>query len=220
MSDQGEIPDRDPGFSLIETLLWTRDAGFQRFDRHLRRLARSCAALGFAFDEARARAALAAVVAETPGARLRARLEWSAGGEAKAGATTIEPVPDDALWRVIVAERRLSSADPLLAHKTTRREIYDSEFARAGAMGAEETLLLNERGEVCEAARMNVFLPRDGVLLTPPLASGLLPGVLREELIEQGRAREAVLQLEDFGEAGVFFVGNSLRGLVWARVWG
>jgi len=219
MSDKGEVSHRNADFSLIETLLWTRTEGFFLFAEHLARLEKSCAALGFSCDAGRAAAALARAVAEPAGERLRVRLEWNPRGEALVGAAAIEPVPASALWTVQPAQAHLSSANPLLAHKTTRRDIFEGEFARAAKEGADEVLFLNERGEVCEAARMNVFLPRDGALLTPPVSCGLLPGTLRGRLLAEGRAREALLQLEDF--AGVeFYLGNSVRGLVRARLSG
>jgi 4-amino-4-deoxychorismate lyase len=58
----------------------------------------------------------------------------------------------------------------------------------------------------------------DGVLLTPPLRCGLLPGVLRGELLESGKAKEAMLTEEDLRRANAIFVGNSLRGLIRARL--
>ena len=128
-------------------------------------------------------------------------------------AAQIEPVAENAIWTVAVAERRFDSTEPLLRHKTTRREIYETELARSNA---DEVLFLNEREEVCEGARANVFLAREGVLLTPPLSSGLLPGTLRAHLLREGRAREAVLRLADF-EGAEFYMGNSVRGLVRGR---
>jgi branched-subunit amino acid aminotransferase/4-amino-4-deoxychorismate lyase len=101
------------------------------------------------------------------------------------------------------------SEDALLRHKTDWREFYEGEVAR---LGTDEVVFCNERGEVCEGARSNVFVKRDGMLLTPPLSSGLLPGVLRAELIAQGRAREAVLTPDDL--KGDVYFGNSLRELV------
>jgi para-aminobenzoate synthetase/4-amino-4-deoxychorismate lyase len=73
-------------------------------------------------------------------------------------------------------------------------------------------VFLNERGEVAEGARSNVFVERDGILLTPPLTSGALPGVLRANCWLRGEAREAVLLPEDL-QAG-FWLGNALRGLM------
>jgi branched-subunit amino acid aminotransferase/4-amino-4-deoxychorismate lyase len=84
------------------------------------------------------------------------------------------------------------------------------------ASGADEAIFLNERDELCEGARTNLFVPRGGLLLTPPLSSGLLPGVLRASLLADGRARESLLRLPDL-DAG-FFLGNSLRGLLPAQL--
>ena len=77
-------------------------------------------------------------------------------------------------------------------------------------------IFLNERDEVCEGARTNIFVERDGALLTPPLECGLLPGVLRAHLLAQGRAREKILRLADLAED--FLIGNSLRGLLRAQL--
>lgn len=216
MSDQGALPcGRENDFGLIETLLWTRDGGFHLLPEHLARLAASSAALGFAYDEALARAAMNAAVAGN-WARLRVRLVLNRDGAIETSATEIEPVPPDTAWRVAIAEKPFSSADPLLRHKTTRRALYEDELAAAQRRGADEVLFLNERGEVCESARCNVFLERNGVLATPPLASGLLPGTLRARLLRQGRAQEAALLLDDVADG--FLLGNSVRGLVRATL--
>ena len=82
----------------------------------------------------------------------------------------------------------------------------------------DEAILLNERGEVCDGTITSVVVEREGGLLTPPLSAGLLPGVFREELLAEGRCREARLGLDDL--AGPFYVGNSLRGLIPARLVG
>jgi len=75
-----------------------------------------------------------------------------------------------------------------------------------------DLVFLNERGEVAEGARSNIFVERDGILLTPPLASGVLPGVLRAELLARGKACEVVLYPADL--ANGFWLGNALRGLI------
>ncbi|HEY8125269.1 MAG TPA: aminotransferase class IV [Methylocystis sp.] len=219
MSDQGALPDgRESDFGLIETLLWTRDEGFRLLPEHLARLAASSAALGFAHDEARIRDALNAAVAGASSGRMRLRLVLAREGTIETSVTPIEPVPRETIWRVAVAKRRFASADPLLRHKTTRRALYEDALAEAAQRcGADEVLFQNERDELCEAARCNLFAPRGDVLLTPPLSCGLLPGTLRAALIAQGRARESILRLEDISQAE-FFLGNSVRGLVHARL--
>ncbi len=165
MSDQGAIPDRRVSdFGLIETLLWTREEGFFLLAEHLERLRRSSAQLGFRCDETRVVEALIthAVegITEPETEYLRVRIVLSADGAIESSATRIEPVPENAVWTVAVAERRFHSTEPLLRHKTTRRELYETELARSNA---DEVLFLNERDEVCEGARANVFLAREGV---------------------------------------------------------
>ena len=125
----------------------------------------------------------------------------------KASTAPFTPEPEGKIWRVGIAATRFESRDPLLRHKTTRRALY--EEALAAARGADEVIFLNERDEVCEGARTNIFVERDGALLTPPVSCGLLPGVLRADLLARGQARERILMLEDMGEN--FLLGNSLR---------
>jgi para-aminobenzoate synthetase/4-amino-4-deoxychorismate lyase len=130
-----------------------------------------------------------------------------------------EPVqlPDaNAVWRYVVADHRIDSCDPRFHHKTTLRALYDGELAAAkSATDCDEVVFLNERGEVAEGSRTTIFVERDGVWLTPPLASGALDGCLRRELIERGPQRvvERVLYPDDLAQGGVW-LGNSLRGAI------
>jgi 4-amino-4-deoxychorismate lyase len=152
-----------------------------------------------------------------PAGRLRVRLVLARDGSVETSATPIEAVPEGTVWRVTFAKRRFSSADPLLRHKTTRRALYEDELARAVAeKGADEVLFLNERDELCESARCNLFVEDGDHLLTPPLSSGLLPGTLRAHVLATGRAKEAVLRLTQLADG--FYLGNSVRGLVRARL--
>jgi branched-subunit amino acid aminotransferase/4-amino-4-deoxychorismate lyase len=207
-----QSPLLGPTFGLIETLLWTPAGGFWLKDLHEARLKASAAALGFTHDPAAFAYALDQSVFSATGPS-RVRLALGFDGSVEATRTVFEPPAPNALWRVALAPQRFDSSDKLLRHKTTRRELYEKPLA---ASGADEVIFLNEREEVCEGARTNIFVERDGRLLTPPLASGLLPGVFRAHLLAQGRAREAVLRLADLRDG--FFVGNSLRGLISARL--
>ena len=208
------------GFDLIETMRWEPAAGFVRFDRHLARLYASARELGFSYDPERIGETLKAAVTD-PAKPLRTRLVLSADGDVHASTQPYEPLSPSKIWQVRIARIRLSSADPLVRHKTSRREVYMKARAEYQVHQADEMILLNERGEICEGTITNVFADHgDGVLVTPALASGLLPGVLRAELLETGRAKEAVLGAADLADAKALFVGNSLRGLIPARLAG
>jgi para-aminobenzoate synthetase/4-amino-4-deoxychorismate lyase len=114
---------------------------------------------------------------------------------------------------VVLADERLDDNDYLLRHKTSARGRYQRALA-ALAPGGFDAIFLNSRGEVCEGARSNVFIERDGVLLTPALDCGLLPGVMRRHLLEAGRAVEAVLGVDDLRGASAIYLANALRGLI------
>lgn len=206
------------GFDLIETLRWEPDAGFVRLERHLARLYNSAAALGFSCHPDDIGQALGRVVANAHLPQ-RVRLALTRGGTADATAQPFTPLAADKIWRLRFARARLDSSDALLAYKTTRRQIYVRARAEHLATQADEVLLMNERGEACEGTITNLFVDfGDGALATPRLDCGLLPGVLREELLEQARAVEAVIPYEALANAKAIFVGNSLRGLIPAEL--
>lgn len=192
---------------LIETMLWD-GAAYPRLPLHLARLAASAARLGFRCDPDAVRAALPA-----PAAPARVRLTLGAAGDAE---VTGAPLPAArAEWRIGLAEARLDPADPWLRLKTTRRARYDA--ARAALPDTlDEVLFLNDRDEVCEGTITNLFFDRGAGLRTPPLACGLLPGVLRAELLAQG-CREEALPAGELARVRLW-VGNALRGLIPARL--
>jgi para-aminobenzoate synthetase/4-amino-4-deoxychorismate lyase len=199
-------------YGLIETFRWSSDAGFVRLGLHLDRMAASARQLGFVFDRTAAERTLnrlAATWAAGAGDR-RVRLQLSRAGALDVTHAAVARSNDT--LDLALATTRLDPGDPFLRHKTTRREIYERAFEAAAARGLDEVLFLNRRGELAEASRNSVFVALDGRLLTPPLSSGLLPGVLRRELIESSQAREASLSL-DLLRSNPIMLGNSLHGL-------
>lgn len=189
-----------PGLRLIETMLWD-GACVPRLALHLARMARGAAALGWDMPEAR----IAEVLAGVSGGPLRLRLTLGAGGDV---ALEVGAVPPPiACWRLGLAGGRLHSADPWLRVKSTRRPDYDRGRAEMAA-GLDEVIFVNERGEVCDGSITTLFFDRGDGMRTPPLACGLLPGVLRAEM----RCAEEVLRLEDLARVRLW-VGNALRGL-------
>jgi para-aminobenzoate synthetase/4-amino-4-deoxychorismate lyase len=192
---------------LIETLRW--ENGFSRLDSHLARMNHSARVFGMAFDDAAARAALDSAVAGKTG-QWRVRLTLNEDGVHNATAHDLPYNPPH--WTYAISPERTDSRDLFLRHKTNWRELYESEAKR---LGTDEVIFRNERGELTEGARSNIFIARDDVLLTPPSMSGLLDGRLRAELIARGRAHEAILTPDDL--AGDVYFGNSLRGLILAK---
>ena len=191
---------------LIETLKFEgakSGKDFVRLDRHLARMAASAKLFGLGFDDTQAHKALADAAAGRAGP-LRLRLTLDEAGLFQA---TAAPLPENPPhWTYTLSAQRAQSGDLLLRHKTSWRELYDSPHH------GDEAIFRNEHGALTEGARSNIFVKRQGRLLTPPLSAGLLPGILRAELLESGECEEAELTEKDL-EAEVFF-GNSLRGLI------
>ncbi|UCI29891.1 aminotransferase class IV family protein [Mesorhizobium sp. B4-1-4] len=219
MSAQSPLRDGDTAdFELIETMRWEPGTGFLRFDRHLARLYGSAAELGFACDPRRIAEVLSDALDGARGA-MRTRLALSRNGDATASAQPYEPLAADKVWMLRLARTRLDSNNKLLRHKTSRRQLYTHARSEYLVNQADEVILANERGEICEGTITNIFADfGDGVLATPRLDCGLLPGVLREALLDEGRAEEAIYSYDDLMLAKAVFVGNSLRGLIPARL--
>lgn len=209
----GFLTGFDPGFELFETLR-LEDGGYPLLDLHLARLAASARTLGFACDLPAVLGRLNAERQTRPGGVHRVRLSISHAGKITLNTATMAD-ESQREWHVVLAAEALEPDDFLLRHKTSARRRYDQTLATlAGQSGIFDAIFLNARGEVCEGARSNIFVERDGVLLTPPLVCGLLPGVMRQHLLDSGRAVECVLRREDLLNAPRLFAANALRGLL------
>ncbi|MDE2441788.1 MAG: aminodeoxychorismate synthase component I [Betaproteobacteria bacterium] len=202
----------DPGLKLIETL--RRENGtYPMWHGHLERLRRSAAWFGFPLDEQK----VCSQLGLQPSKGIwRVRLTLDRAGEVEIQAVEMtDALPSARL--AVLADAWIDSSDPLRGHKTTARQHYDAALRSLPADSPVfDVIFLNERGELAEGARSNIFVERDGVLLTPPQHSGALPGVLRAELLASGRAREGVLHPADLN--GGFWLGNALRGLIPVRL--
>lgn len=206
-------PSVPTGTRLIETFGYHPDQGVARLDLHLARLTRSARALGFGFDPEMLHAQVAEINSATA---LRCRMTLVQDGTL---ALEVAPMVAASLtpWIFRIAPERLASGDLLLRHKTTQRALYDNWRAKLPD-GVQEWVFLNERGEICEGTITNIAITTSsGARLTPALASGCLPGVFRQSLLDQGLLREAVLTPNDLADAVQISLMNSLRGEMTAR---
>lgn len=201
----------DGHYDLLETMAFDPHEGVRLLDLHLARMKDSADALGFTFDRHDVRNELQAATFRLR-ERSRVRLLVSRGG-----ALAIE-VRDHRTWPqaivpVAVVPRQAPADDLRLRHKTTDRSLYRAALRRGGTY---EVLLTDADGYLTEGCFSTLFVERGDKLLTPPLARGLLPGVLRQSLIDMGEAVEADLKVHDL--EGGFFIGNAARGMVAATL--
>jgi para-aminobenzoate synthetase/4-amino-4-deoxychorismate lyase len=210
----------DAPFELIETIRWERGLGFHLLERHLARLQSSAAHFGYPFERGKVLQALSDEVEKLDADVHMARLLLAEDGAITVTSSPIELPSRDTVWRFAISDQRVDEKEPLFFHKTTRRQFYDRELERQKALtGCDEVVFLNKKGELTEGTRTNLFLELDGRLFTPALTCGLLPGTLREELIDLPRAAasEAILNLADLTRADRIYLGNSVRGLIRAE---
>ncbi len=201
-----------PTPDLIETMHADETGAIGLLPEHLARLARSARALGYSYpgEDAVIQKIERACSTQTASA-LRVRLLLN-----HAGLISVEAVPLGALTGVpliALASSILNSEEPLLQHKTTYRPWYDATTTWLATHATYfDQIYMNERNELCEGSRSNIYLQMDGTWLTPPLHSGLLAGTMRARLLSQGLAQEAVLHFNDLPHAQAVRLSNGLRG--------
>lgn len=97
--------------------------------------------------------------------------------------------------------------------------IFRERLQQACAGGFDEALLLNRKGELVEGSRTNIFLVKDSCLFTPSIASGCLPGVMRQVVLDRARKLKLccaakALKARDLFEADEAFLTNALLGIM------
>ena len=215
----------DPGFGLIESMRLDPDdaALFPLLDAHLDRLAGSAAHFGFRFDRDAVRtAALAHGAAHAHRGRCKTRLVLDHGGGVVLESEPVGGAPG-ADATVLLSDVVLDSRDPLRRHKTTARDDYDAGLRAAlQRPGGFDVLFANENGLVVEGGRSNLFARIDGVWRTPPLADGVLPGVMRARLLVDRSlgAVEQSIPVADLARADALLASNAVRGAVRVRYGG
>lgn len=201
---------------LIETMLANDLGQIELWNLHMARLGRSARALGYPFPGI---APIAIEVGHAIGmARMqqqqpqwRVRLLLSPQGNIAVTATGLPPL--QGLPKVIVASSRLDSQEFWLRHKSTHRPWYEKATKwLADHPDYFDVLYINERGELCEGSRSNIYVPDQGLWLTPALNCGLLPGVWRTKLLDSKQITESVIPATTLQHGGQIRLSNGLRG--------
>ncbi len=197
---------------LIETLLVTAEREMPLLGRHLTRLAAAACDLGYHCDVAVIEGQLLTTAACLPGTgpqRLRLLLQRS--GEITLESAPLAPLPLP--QEILLAPDTLDDSEPLLRYKTTHRPWYAKAMSWLPAHPQIfDMVFFNARGELCEGSRSNLYLKLRGHWYTPPIECGLLPGVQRAALLDEGLVRERVLTLDDLRDAQGIRLSNALRG--------
>jgi para-aminobenzoate synthetase/4-amino-4-deoxychorismate lyase len=202
---------RRPPFELLESM--RRDPGelIHRLEFHIERLRSSAAYFGFAFDEGAVRSAMDAAGADND-RPVKIRLRLTRAGAIDVSSAVLDRGAPEPL-RLALDDVPVDPHDVFLFHKTTVRRRY--EDARARHPDADDTLLINGRGQITETSVANVAAKLDGHWWTPPLDAGLLAGTERAALLAEGALQERTIGVEEARTAEELAVFSSVRG--WRR---
>lgn len=195
-------------FDLLETLLWTPADGFFLLPLHLQRLLDSADYFSRPADPDRIREQLEATAGGLPPVKHRIRLRLTGSGEPLIEATPFVPKPGT--YRLHLAARAVDTEDVFLYHKTSRRQTYARMLAEFPDYN--DVLLFNKQSQVTESCIANIVVELDGERVTPPVHCGLLAGVYRRYLLDQGEIREKVITLADLSRCTRISLINSVRG--------
>lgn len=219
-----------PEFSLLETMAYSPKKGVLLLEEHLNRLEKSAAYFLYPYDKEKILSLIDFITQQASAylskqSLLRLRLLLHKNGNITITPTEIEAIDEETIWTIALSKEEMQSKNLFLYHKTTNRAFYDdvrtavqSQAQKDGSVKIDEVIFQNEKGELTEGSFTNIFVKINGELKTPAVESGLLPGTLRQSLIEQGKATEEILTLVDLQKAEEIYVGNSVRGLIKAKL--
>jgi len=200
--------------SILETILLEPDSGFTYLADHLDRMDRSSKALGFPFFREKAAQTLNLFLEDRLPEPAIVRLRLNRRGEFGLDISPLLPLADGGPVTAGICSLRVDAADKLLYHKTTSRELYDSEFRKGKERGLDEILLINTEGHITEGTFTNLFINDGSAWITPAVSCGLLPGIWREKYMAETGATEELLDLEELKAAERVVIGNSVRGAI------
>ena len=202
---------------ILETFLWQPRTGVKNFSQHKKRLIKTANELKYPFKEVHFQNAIKSIISVDKPQRVRLALNNL--GEFNIQQSDYEPYQINSEVTFSLSKYPLSDKVQVTRHKVSDRNFYDGERNRIRQLtDADEVIFLNNKNEICEGSYTSIFIKKNELLVTPPLSSGLLPGILRADLLEKKQAIEGILTITDIIEADEVFLGNSLRGLMKAKL--
>ncbi len=200
-----------PDFEILETIRF--DSGrYRLLSLHLERMEWSAKRFQYPFDQNQAKETLESI-AQVASGLLRVRLLLNRKGDFRAETFDFTRTKKQRKVNLCLSDVCIDKNDVFLYHKTTVRDFYNDVLKYASANGADDIILLDQNGNVCETALRNIFFKREGIWYTPTLSCGGLPGTLRKRLLQKGWIKELDLPFDDLLQSEEILVGNSLRGL-------
>ena len=211
------LTNLNDNFYLIETFKYDAEKQlFQNLDEHMYRLTDSAGYFGFKIKQFVIDERLDEIKQELGKEQgiYKVRLCAYQNGEVDISYEKIPESNPSVENRIIIGKQKINSRSIFQYHKTSRREVYNEEFEKASKAGYYDAIILNQHNQVAEACRHNLFIRKDGQLITPPIKAGVLHGIYRQKFIDQEKAIEKVITLDDLKNCDEILLTNSVRGLV------
>ena len=205
-------PAAQRDFELIETVR-VDNGGWQHLTEHLDRMGESAQLFRVPVGSPRRGSGRA----EGAGAvRLEPRPHSAAPERRASPSRSCRSCPYGTKRRVALARTPVDPCDPFLCHKTTRRDVYTR--AQAARPDVDDVILWNTHGEITEATIANVVVEIGGERWTPPRTCGLLPGIARGRLVDEGNVGERRIAVAELKKATRVWLVSALRGEIEAVV--
>ncbi len=202
-------------FDLLETMLWSPSGGYRLLEYHMERLARSADYFGFPLDLHQIQDELMRIPAGLPLKRHRIRLLVSRLGTFRCEAVPIESTTMR-FHDIMLSRDPVDKENVFLYHKTTHRHVYEN--AVGICPGSNDVLLYNKAGQITESTVANIAVEIDGVLYTPPVSCGLLPGTQRAWMIDHAQLQERIITVQEALDSPTVYLLNSIRGMHKVRI--
>lgn len=200
-------------FEIFETMRY-ENGEIKFLEQHLERIKSAADYFLFKFNEKKIRKLLVKSIAGVDKQKLKKiKLSLTKWGEIR---IEISDIPDTTKKRsAIISKSKINSTDKFRHFKTTNRKMYDDEYSQYNSKGFYEVLYLNEKDEVAEGSRTNIFLRKDNTWFTPKYESGALPGIYRNYFIGKNpEVSEKIIKVDDLLSADEVLLTNALRGEV------
>lgn len=199
-------------FNILETML-VKNGNIFLLKEHLDRMQQAAEYFLFCFDRNKTKNKLLQIARSCSNESKRLRIELSKDGKIS---YSISELPSDSGdVKIIISKKKIDSKNKFQYFKTTNRNIYNSEFKKYSAKGFFDVIFINERRELAEGCITNIFIEKNGIILTPPKDAGILPGIYRKYFLNNNSSIvERRIQMYDLLEADKIILTNSVRGEV------
>ncbi|MCB9481555.1 MAG: chorismate-binding protein [Desulfobacteraceae bacterium] len=211
MSKALVVSEPEPDFMLLETMLYLPGKGFYLEDYHVKRIVESAKYFSFEFSLEKFIDSLKKFRSDR---FLRVRVLFSRnGGLSFENFELVDnPLEKRIKWKVCLADENISSKNRFLYHKTTNRKIYENILSKYKKF--DDVILVNEKNEITESCYANVVIQKNGCLYTPHYSCGLLPGTMRQYLLDEKKIQEKIILKNELKDCEKIFLINSVRGFI------